>query len=55
LNPLHRRPRAVRLATGLILLTYVATHLLNHALGLVSLAAAESGRELFLAFWRSAP
>jgi adenylate cyclase len=55
LNPLHPRPRAVRLATGLVLLTYVATHLLNHALGLVSLAAAESGRELFVAFWRSAP
>lgn len=45
----------MRLASGLVLLTYVATHLLNHALGLVSLAAAEAGRELFVAFWRSAP
>lgn len=55
LNPLHPRPRTLRLASGLILLTYVATHLLNHAAGLVSLAAAEAGREWFVAFWRSAP
>ena len=55
MNPLHPRPRTLRLASGLILLTYVATHLLNHAVGLVSLAAAETGREWFVAFWRSAP
>jgi adenylate cyclase len=55
LNPLHPRPRTLRLASGLILLAYVATHLLNHALGLVSLAAAETGREVFVAFWRSVP
>ena len=55
LNPLHPRPRTLRLASGLILLTYVATHLLNHAVGLVSLAAAEAGREVFVAFWRSPP
>lgn len=33
--------------------TFVATHLINHALGLVSLAAMESGRLAFLAFWRN--
>jgi adenylate cyclase len=55
LNPLHPRPRTLRLASGLIMLTYVATHLLNHAVGLVSLAAAEAGREIFVAFWRSVP
>ena len=55
LNPLHPRPRTLRLASGLILLTYVATHLLNHAVGLVSLGAAEAGREAFVAFWRSPP
>lgn len=55
MNPLHPRPRTLRLASGLILLTYVATHLLNHAVGLVSLAAAEAGREIFVAFWRSVP
>ena len=31
------------------MLTYVATHLLNHAVGLASLAAAEAGREIFVA------
>jgi adenylate cyclase len=45
----------LRLASGVWLLLYAATHLLNHALGLVSLAAAEAGREVFLAFWRMPP
>jgi adenylate cyclase len=43
----------VRLTTGLILFTYVTTHLLNHALGLVSLIAMEIGREWFLRLWRT--
>lgn len=42
----------LRLATGLVLFTYVTTHLLNHALGMVSLDAAEAGRLWFTAFWR---
>lgn len=45
----------VRLATGLFLFLFVATHLANHALGLISLAAAEAGRAVFLAFWRFPP
>jgi adenylate cyclase len=45
----------LRLASGLVLMTFVATHLLNHALGIFSLAAMQQGRELFLALWRSAP
>lgn len=52
LNPLHARPRALRLATGLVLFAYVATHLANHAVGNVSLAAAEAVRAGFVAFWR---
>lgn len=48
-------PTKVRLWSGLWLLGYAATHLINHALGLVSLAAAESGRTVFLAFWRFPP
>jgi adenylate cyclase len=44
--------RRLRLASGLVLLTYLATHLANHALGLVSLEAMEWGRQWFLAFWR---
>jgi adenylate cyclase len=45
--------RRVRLAAGLVLFAYLATHLLNHALGLLSLATMEAGRTWFLAFWRN--
>ena len=47
--------RNLRLAGGLVLFAYVATHFLNHALGLISLNAAESGRHVFLFVWRSWP
>lgn len=53
MNPSLARPRSLRLASGLVLFTYAATHLLNHAVGLVSLAAAEAVREGFVAFWRN--
>ncbi len=42
-----------RLATGLILFTFLTTHYLNHALGLVSLGAMEDGRLWFLLLWRN--
>lgn len=42
----------LRLLSGLALFSYVATHLLNHSLGLISLQAAEAGRLWFTAFWR---
>ncbi len=45
----------LRLVTGLVLFVYATTHLANHALGLVSLAAMERGRHTFLAFWRLPP
>src|SRR5579871_4156380 len=45
--------RRLRLATGLVLFAYIATHLANHALGLVSLAAMDAGREWFLWLWRN--
>ena len=45
--------RRLRLASGLILFGYLASHLLNHAAGLISLDAAEAARHVFLAFWRS--
>ncbi len=45
--------RRLRLASGLVLLTYLATHFANHALGLVSLDAMEDGREWFLLLWRN--
>ena len=44
--------RVLRLGAGLVLLTYLTTHYLNHALGIVSLAAMEAGRVWFLWFWR---
>jgi adenylate cyclase len=45
--------RRLRLVTGLVLFAYIATHLANHALGLVSLAAMDTGREWFLWLWRN--
>ncbi len=36
-----------------ILLSYLSTHLLNHALGLISLDAMNDGRVWFLALWRN--
>jgi len=45
--------RRLRLITGLILFTYVTTHLLNHALGLISYQAMEAGRQWFLVLWRN--
>jgi adenylate cyclase len=45
--------RQVRLVSGLVLVAYLATHLLNHALGLVSLDAMEAGRVWFLRLWRN--
>ncbi|MEM7171284.1 MAG: adenylate/guanylate cyclase domain-containing protein [Pseudomonadota bacterium] len=36
-------------------MAFVASHLLNHALGLVSLEAMESGRGVFLQVWRPWP
>ena len=45
----------LRLASGLVLMTYVASHLVNHALGIHSLQAMERGLALFGAVWRSWP
>jgi adenylate cyclase len=44
--------RRLRLASGLVLLAYLATHFANHALGLISLDQMEEGREWFLLLWR---
>ena len=54
------RPRSdlttrLRLASGLVLMVFVASHLANHALGIVSLAAMEQARTAFVAVWRSPP
>ena len=43
----------MRLAAGVVLFTWVTTHLLNHTLGLISLEALEAGRVWLLAAWRN--
>src|SRR5437588_392541 len=45
----------LRLATGLLMLSYVTMHLLNHALGLVSLAAMERTLRWVMALWTQRP
>jgi adenylate cyclase len=45
----------LRLWSGYVLLTYVTTHLLNHALGLISLRVIEAGRHWFVFVWASLP
>ncbi len=47
--------RELRLVSGLVLGCFLTTHFLNHALGLVSLSAMESGRGWFNLLWRSMP
>src|SRR5262252_289868 len=45
--------RRVRLATGLLLLLFVAGHLCNLAIGLVSVDAMERWRSVLLAPWQT--
>jgi adenylate cyclase len=45
----------LRLWSGYVLLAYVTTHLLNHALGLISLRVLEAGRVWFVFVWASPP
>ncbi|MEI8153548.1 MAG: adenylate/guanylate cyclase domain-containing protein, partial [Hyphomicrobiales bacterium] len=47
--------RRLRMASGLTLFTYIGAHLINHALGLVSLAAAEAGMSIAIEVWYSVP
>ena len=45
----------LRLWSGYVLLLYVATHLLNHALGLISMRVVEAGRIWFVFLWQGLP
>ena len=45
--------RTARLVSGIVLMVFVTMHLLNHALLLVSLPAAEAVRPWFLLIWRN--
>src|SRR5262249_56059602 len=45
--------RRLRLLSGIVMFAYIAIHLLNHALGIFSLALAETGLRLEMVFWRT--
>jgi len=45
--------RRLRLLSGIVMFAYIAIHLLNHGLGIVSLALAERGLSFEMAFWRT--
>ena len=45
--------RRVRLASGIVMFVYLTQHLINHALGLVSLDLAERGLRVALLVWRN--
>jgi adenylate cyclase len=45
----------LRLTTGLVLFAYVATHDLNHMLGIVSLRVMEAAQYWFVSFWQFLP
>ena len=47
--------RNLRMVSGLVLFTYIGTHLLNHALGLISLDTAEAGMATAVEVWYSRP
>ena len=47
--------RRLRLASGLVLFSYVVTHLVNHSLGIVSLAAMEGMLGWVRPVWTSIP
>jgi adenylate cyclase len=52
---MSRRPtrRQLRLGSGLVLLLYILVHMVNHALGLLSLDAAERALALSVSLWHS--
>jgi adenylate cyclase len=47
--------RQLRLYSGLVMLSYVATHLLNHAVGLISLETMEDVLWYVFRFWSKTP
>ncbi|AJC81704.1 adenylate/guanylate cyclase protein (plasmid) [Rhizobium etli bv. phaseoli str. IE4803] len=49
----ERTIRRARLGSGLVIFTFVLLHLSNHALGLISLSAADKARYLFIGIWRN--
>jgi adenylate cyclase len=52
---MHLTARRLRLGSGLVLLTYVTLHMINHTLGLWSLDLAEAGLSVAMMLWQSVP
>jgi len=52
---LHLSRRTLHLTSGVVLFAYIAVHFCNHALGLISVAVAEQGLRVTVAFWHSLP
>ncbi len=48
-----RAIRSLRLASGVVLFAYILSHLLNHALGVISLDHAEAGLRIAMRVWHS--
>ncbi|KRB51381.1 adenylate cyclase [Rhizobium sp. Root708] len=53
INFSERSVRRARLGSGLVMFVFISLHFSNHALGLISVSAAEEGRRLFTALWRN--
>jgi adenylate cyclase len=54
--PLHAFDvHRLRLASGAVMWVYIAAHFTNHALGLISLDAAEAGLRIAVSVWQSLP
>lgn len=53
MSAIHITRRELRLATGLVMFSYVAIHFIDHALGLVSLDLAEQALGLTVEVWGS--
>jgi adenylate cyclase len=49
----HLTLRRLRLVSGLVMFVYLTLHLVNHALGIISLDLAEKGLRLAMALWRN--
>src|SRR5229473_3128889 len=47
--------RDLRLLSGIVMLIYIAVHLANHALGLISLEVAEAGLRVVVTIWHTVP
>lgn len=48
----HRIGAKLLMYSGWVLFTYAVTHLSNHALGIFGLDVLETGRKIFIGFWR---